>query len=120
MRKMDLLSLEQLGKVAMEWREAPLHNLTRGPIAFLRGALIFVLGCLSPWKLQSCPFRKLLSAQGTAGPLSPFKCVAIGESEGRHGQWGSAPLERACFGVGGCPQQLFGDHLILWSLLCIP
>ena len=83
MRKRLSVEFEKVGQRGTEWREALPPTLPEPPLDFFLvvGGPYFYLGLLflfSPWKPQSCPLRKLLSAQGTADPLSPFRSVATG------------------------------------------
>lgn len=75
---MYVLSLKRLGKGAQNGGKPslPPYQSLHWIFFWPGGGPYFYWGLLvlfSPWKPQSCPLRKLLSAQGTADPLSPFK-----------------------------------------------
>lgn len=77
------VEFEKVGQRGTEWREALPPTLPEPPLDFFLagGGPYFYWGLLvlfSPWKPKSCPLRKLLSAEGTADPLSPFRSVAAG------------------------------------------
>lgn len=95
--KMLCVGFEEVGQRGGE-REPPLAVL-RG-LLFLFGALTLFL--FSPWKSQGCHFRKLLSAQGTAGPVSPFDRLGplseVNDMITFIGMITGIYLERACFG----------------------